>query len=195
MYSQNLEEHYILNHFKGKQGTFLDVGAYDGIDLSNTRALAELGWGGICFEPNPNIFEKLCHNQMKYNNIYCYKMALGEFNGTFTMQMNNTYYSTLKKSETQRWNNQYEFKEVDVEVIDFKTFMITSPYKTFDFISIDCEGVDYEVLIQMDLNDLKTSMICVETNGKETQKYVDYVKKFGRFNLVHMNPENIILAR
>ena len=41
MYSQNQEEKYILKHFKDKQGTFLDLGAYDGKELSNTRALVE----------------------------------------------------------------------------------------------------------------------------------------------------------
>ena len=37
------------------KGTFLDLGAYDGVDLSNTRALTELGWAGVCIEPNPVI--------------------------------------------------------------------------------------------------------------------------------------------
>ena len=50
MYSQNNEEEIILNFFKEKKGIFLDLGAYDGIGLSNTRALAEKGWKGVCVE-------------------------------------------------------------------------------------------------------------------------------------------------
>ena len=61
-YSQNNEQEFILNYFNGYKGTFLDLGAYDGIELSNTRALMELGWLGMCFEPNPDIYLRLKQN-------------------------------------------------------------------------------------------------------------------------------------
>jgi FkbM family methyltransferase len=195
-YSQNMEQDYILAHFKDKKGTFLDLGAYDGKDLSNTRALMELGWDGICFEPNPDIFEKLAENCMQFKNVLCYEMAVGELDGTFQMQMNDTYYSTLKESEVERWKTtDFKFSSVDVEVIRFDTFMLTSPYKTFNFITVDCEGVDYEVLTQIDLDAVGCEMVCVETNGKETQKYIDYINKFNGFRVVHINAENLIMAR
>ncbi len=194
MYSQNNEEEFILDYFKEFKGTFLDLGAYDGKDLSNTRALMERGWNGICFEPNPTIFEKLANNCMEFKNVYCYEMAMGTINGTFKLNANDTYYSTLIDSELERWKGTFEFKEVECEVIDFETFMITSPFKTFDFISIDCEGIDYEILKQIDLNKVGCKMVCVETNGKETNKYINYIKEFG-FHLVTSNPENIIMAK
>jgi FkbM family methyltransferase len=194
-YSQNNEEHYIVQHFQSVDGTFLDLGAYNGIDLSNTRRLMELGWRGICFEPNPTIFESLANNCMQFKDVLCYEMAIGEMDGTFKMQMNDTYYSTLKESEVQRWaTTDFKFVEEEVEVICFDTFMKTSPYHYFDFISIDCEGVDYEVLKQIDLDKVRCKMVCVEHNGKETQKYIDYIAKFG-FNVIHINPENLIMAR
>jgi hypothetical protein len=46
-YSQNKEEEVILNYFNGHVGTFVDLGANDGITFSNTRALAERGWKGV----------------------------------------------------------------------------------------------------------------------------------------------------
>ena len=72
MYSQNQEEQYILNHFKDKQGTFLDLGAYDGKELSNTRALVEQGWAGCCVEPHPTICEQLEKNCLEYSKIFCF---------------------------------------------------------------------------------------------------------------------------
>ncbi len=42
MYSQNNEEEVILNHFKNFKCTFLDLGAYDGIDLSNPKHESEV---------------------------------------------------------------------------------------------------------------------------------------------------------
>jgi hypothetical protein len=38
-------------------------------------------------------------------------------------------------------------------------------------------------------------MVCVETNGKETQKYIDYINKFKGFKVIHVNAENLIMAR
>lgn len=40
MFSQNQEEKYTLEYFKNFKGRFLDIGAADGVGLSNTRALA-----------------------------------------------------------------------------------------------------------------------------------------------------------
>jgi len=195
MYSQNQEEIYILNHFKNQQGSFLDIGAYDGKDLSNTRALMELGWAGVCFEPNPDVFEKLCYNCLDFRNVYCYELAVGTIDGTFSLNSNDTYYSTLVDSEMSRWEGKFEFKPIECEVITFDSFMTTCPIQTFDFISIDCEGIDYDILKQINLDLVECRMVCVETNGKETQKYIDYISKFEGFRVVHVNAENLIMAR
>lgn len=197
MYSQNSEEAYIVNYFKSKNiiGTFLDCGAYDGVDLSNTRALAEQGWSGICVEPMSKAFEKLCLNYKENKNVYCYEVALGLVNGIFHFNENDTYYSTISDAETKRWvsDSTIKFKKKEVEVLDFDTFLKQSHFKKFDFISIDCEGVDYDILTQMDLKALECKMICVEHNSVDTKKYIDYIEKFG-FKTVHINPENLLMA-
>ena len=43
-YSQHNEQEIILNFFNGRIGRYLDIGAFDCVDMSNTLALAELGW-------------------------------------------------------------------------------------------------------------------------------------------------------
>ena len=60
-YSQSGQDAYVISHFKNKRnGTFIDIGANDGISLSNTYYLEkELGWSGICFEPIPDIFSRM----------------------------------------------------------------------------------------------------------------------------------------
>jgi FkbM family methyltransferase len=195
MYSQNNEEEVILNHFKNFKGTFLDLGAYDGVDLSNTRALTQLGWSGICVEPNPVIFERLCDNLKAFNKVIEYKFAIGTENKTVTMQMNDSYYSTVKQSEVDRWRGAFKFESAEVQMLDFKSFLEFSKYKTFDFISIDCEGLDYEILAQINLDEVECKMVCVETNSKETDKYINYISKFEGFKIISMNSENLIMAR
>ena len=58
-YSQNNEQEIILNLFKGRTGTFLDIGANDGITLSNTYALSLQGWKGLLVEASPKAYERL----------------------------------------------------------------------------------------------------------------------------------------
>ena len=195
MYSQNQEEKYILKHFKDKQGTFLDLGAYDGKELSNTRALIELGWAGCCVEPHPTICAELEKNCLGFDKVFCFEIAIGKANGIFQLNANPTYYSTLIDSEMERWKNtDFEFKPIDVEVFDFKTFQSISPYNTYDFISIDCEGLEIDILHQMDLDKLQCKMICVEWNGKNFAIFDEYMKRFN-MRLIHTNPENLIYVK
>lgn len=194
MYSQNNEEQVISDYFGSKTGSFLDLGAYDGINLSNTRYLVENGWNGVCLEPHPEIFKKLKENLKDYPNIYCYELAMGNKNGKFKLNANDTYYSTLIDSETERWIGAYQFVDMECEVIDFKSFMKITPMTEFDFISIDCEGLDYDILTQINLSEVKCSLICVETNGKETSKYIDYISQFN-FKVFCINSENLIMGK
>lgn len=56
-YAQNGEDD-ILARFFGEQrgGFFVEVGAHDGVQFSNTLLFEQRGWRGICVEPNPQTF-------------------------------------------------------------------------------------------------------------------------------------------
>ena len=54
--------------------------------------------------------------------------------------------------------------------------------------------MDYDVLIQMNLTELDCKVLCVEFNGKDMQKYVDYATQHG-MALVQQNPENLIFLK
>lgn len=194
-YSQNNEQNYIVDYFKNSYpSTFLDIGAYDGIDLSNTRALMELGWNGVCVEPNDTIFEKLKQNTKDFTGVECYKVAIGETNEEKTFYQNDTYYSTLSTGDMYKWAGAgMHFTESKIQVVTFETFLQQSKYKLFDFITIDAEGFDFAILKQMDLIDLGCKMICIEHNSENTQEYFSILKKYN-MNIMHVNPENIIAA-
>src|SRR2546426_6776147 len=65
-YSQHSQDRFIDNFllYGKREGVFVDVGAYDGVALSNTYYFEkELGWTGICIEPNPIAYESLVKNR------------------------------------------------------------------------------------------------------------------------------------
>jgi FkbM family methyltransferase len=200
MYSQNQEEIYIIDYFKDFKGTLLDIGANDGKTFSNSLRLIEMGWKGYLVEPSPKAFSKLTELHKGNANVECLQIAIGQNNETAVLHESGWHLehrtdvallSSLKKEETKKWK-RVKFEDSQVEVINYKTFTDLVVVKDFDFITIDAEGMDWEILSQIDLTNCK--LVCVETNSIETEKYIDYCKGFG-MRLVYKNAENIIMVK
>jgi FkbM family methyltransferase len=204
-YSQSNEQEAILKYFGDFVGTFLDLGSNDGVTLSNTRALAELGWCGCFVEPSPVAFSKLksLYEKEKKGCFYLYNCAVGLTNGTATLHDSGTLLkvgdtglvSTLVKKETERFSRTVQYSDVEVKVYRWKTLLNRLSIKKFDFLSVDCEGLDHDILIQIDLKDVK--LLCIEVNGnKELEaKILEYTSKFGMSNVIYRSAENVIIAR
>lgn len=200
MYSQNNEDEIILDYFNGKVGKFLDLGANDGITLSNTRALAERGWQGVLVDASPRAFKRLENNYKGLHNFHLYNIAVSSETGI--VQFNESgpllgthdvgLVSTFHNSEMDRFKSVVNYETVEAKCLTWDAFIAGSPIKEFDFVSIDIEGNEMQVLPFMDLS--KTQLICIEWNGKENLKY-EYEKYLHGFDLMHTNGENLIYGR
>lgn len=63
-FSQHNEDRWLLaNGHLPDHGYFVDVGAFDGVNLSNTLMLEEMGWQGICIEADPRSWVPLLRNR------------------------------------------------------------------------------------------------------------------------------------
>jgi FkbM family methyltransferase len=80
-YSQNSEEDVILDYFGNFKGHLLDIGANDGITLSNSREMIVRGWGGVLVEPSPTAFKKLKYLYLDHSKIDLLNVAIGATNG------------------------------------------------------------------------------------------------------------------
>ena len=209
MHSQNLEEQYILEYFGVYNGTFLSIGENDGETFSNVRALALKGWRGVCVEPSPKAFERLEKLYKDNKGVYCYPYAIGNHNGAEVLKQSGALcstsdvglVSTFDAKEPERWKRHQvpgtthrgvEFEDVAVKMFRWKTFYNRLKIKTFDFVSIDCEGFDLDILKQMDVTDVKC--ICLEWNGKPELKEA-FDKQLGGFKVIYTSGENLIYAR
>jgi len=200
MHSQNKEEEYILKYFEGKTGTFLSLGENDGTTFSNVRALALLGWSGVCVEPSPRAFQKLKNLYDGNKNIFCYQVAIADHNGKGMLQESGplcsaadvALVSTFHQSEMDRFKRTVTYEPVEVKTFRWKTFLNRLKFKKFDFISIDCEGNDLCILQQIDLTD--TQCICLEWNSKPELKTA-FEKYLGGFKLIYTSGENLIYGR
>lgn len=200
MFSQNDEERIILEYFGNFKGVFAEIGANDGITFSNTYALAEMGWAGVCIEPSPKAFKKLSELYKDRGNIDLYNVALGAKTETVILSESSSLesendiglVSTLKDSEKERFKDVVTYGDVEVQCWNWELFMHITPLTDFNFISMDIEGSELDVLPHMDLS--KTRLICLEWNLKEELK-TEYEKYLSGFSLIHTTPENLIYGR
>lgn len=201
-YSQNGEQKIILNYFKEFKGTVLDIGANDGITLSNSYALIQNGWNGVLVEPCEKVYDKIAsvHKGKDFigvNAAISNKDGDTEFfeSGTHLHNGDHSLLSTLKPSEMGRWvGTGTDFMPTTVRSITFETLLQETKVKFFDFITIDAEGFDYEILSQINLNKVECKMLCIETNSIQDSKFIAYCMKFGM--RVHFkNSENLIFTR
>lgn len=199
-YSQNAEQDIILNYFQSHKGTFLDLGANDGITFSNTRALAETGWLGVLVDASPKAFKKLEENYKNKIDFHLYNIAIGRQNGIAKFhesgaligQDDVALVSTFHQHEMDRFKSAVQYEEIEVKCLTWSAFLAGCPIKDFDFISMDIEGNEMDVLPYMDLTN--TKMICIEFNGNEELKR-EYEKYLFGFQLIYTSGENLIYAR
>lgn len=201
-YSQNAEQAAILNYFGEFKGSFLSIGENDGQTLSNVRALAESGWCGVMVEPAPIAFAKLkqLYGDTKKGCFYLYDCAIGLHNGKTTLHDSGSLLktgdtslvSTIVEEETKRFSSVLSYTPVEVNVFKWKTFLNRLKIKKFDFMSIDCEGVDADILDQMDVTEVRC--LCIEWNGHENLKE-RFSKKMDGFKIIYTSAENLIFAR
>ena len=202
MYSQNNEEQIIADYFQGRIGTFLEIGANDGKTLSNCYALALQGWNGVCVEPSPQVFNKLKNTYLHNDKIKCIKVAIGKENkmvkffdsGSLLSDEDKSLVSSTIENETVKWRRNVKFTEIEVEQIDIDNLIERTGVGTFELISIDAEGLDYQILSQIDLNKVGCQILVVEWNSLSKSLYTLYCESFG-MKLVAENQENLIFAR
>lgn len=208
-YSQNGEQGVILNYFGGKRGALLDIGANDGQTLSNSRALVELGWYALLVEPAERAFAKLMENSLHLGDgatnfyrtkegeavmnvsrgrMFCVNAAITPQDGPVDFwdcgvhlrRDDTSLLSTTRPETLVRWKRSGEqFTKTTVRGITFDTLLKETGLSHFDFISIDCEGADWDVLRQIDLAAVGCRMLCVEVNGNDDRVFTEYAIKHG----------------
>lgn len=202
-FSQNNEQDIIIAHFGAANGIFLDMGANDGERLSNSRALALMGWSGVCVEPSPQAFQRLRSLYKDRPDIECHNVGMCEGNGPAILHESGEHLgngdiallSTANSKEMERWTSTgAKFTPTEMECVMFAELLKRSEYAHFDFITMDIEGLDYEVLSQIDLRAVGCRMLIVEFNGKEEYRYIQYCREYG-MHLRHKNAENLIFIR
>lgn len=171
--AQDLIAYMILKN--KKTGFYVDIAAHDGISYNNTYLFERLGWDGFCVEASPSTFEILRKNRK----CDCYNKAvfsknIGKTRFAFTnASMINTLEISLTKEHKKRMESEskQQVEYVEVETIGFNELMENYPNVThIDFMSLDIEGGELEVLKGIDFNKYSFGVMTIEHNDVEPAK-------------------------
>ncbi len=160
-------------------GGCIDVGATDGVNINNTLHFEENGWYSLCIEPNPNFFKNL-----EKNRKHSLKLAISdhnedqcEFNVVNLNGINEEAISGLKIDEKLiQQHSMFDIKInkilCDVRTLDYCIDNYYN-YNSIDFVSIDTEGTELDVLKGFNINKWQPRLLVIENNWND-----DYVEKY-----------------
>ena len=148
-YSQYYEDVLLRKVFKNKIGTCVEVGANDGITFSNTLLFERLGWICVLIEPDPNLYRKILLNRKHSISINIAASDKKVKSKNFYIPKNQNLYSSLEIKSTMSDSlsaNKVSIRQTKVTCDTLDRILFVSGIKTIDFISIDVEGHEMNVL-------------------------------------------------
>lgn len=189
-FSEYAQDRFVVGFFaKKRSGFFVDIGAFDGVNLSNTFALEKYyGWNGICVEPSEK-FSELVKNRK----CICLNCAvLGKnFSASFVYYKNSALQSGIEGfvNEAEAKKQGYNISEKSVFNVKTKTLQSlleenNAPYFV-DYLSLDTEGCEFEILKDFDFSKYKFGVITAEHNKNKKLRKDTYflLQKNGYFRI------------
>lgn len=182
----NLDEN-LEKYLNFDNGTFLEIGANDGFKQSNTYYYERIrNWKGVLIEPIPILFEQ-CKKLRKRSEVFNYICSEPEYSGSckniryadLMSQVSGTF--DHKNDEEKHINRGLEIQkidksfEVEVECLTLSKVINKSSFNNFDFMSIDVEGHELQVLKGLNLEKHAPSYLLVETWDHEKKEIINYL--------------------
>lgn len=175
-----------------QNGRYLEIGAYNGVDYSNTWFLTEQrGWSGVMVEAGLHAFIKLLENHGGNDKITLIHGAVG-VNGAALQQFWNcpTTFSTTEKGNYNKFIHEGFSPQYWVPTLSLSTIMAVAG--SIDVLSIDTEGTSVEIFKAFtSIGYAKPRCICVEHDGR-VDEVLGHAAMYG-YRQIMGNEENIVM--
>jgi FkbM family methyltransferase len=150
-----------------RDGYFIELGAYDGVDLSNTYSLEkELGWSGICIEALPDMFALLEKNRA----CICVQSAVYSEGGLEFEFSDDKYLSGITQ-HIDKHMEAIEFPKIKVQTRTLTDIMDEHNMPSYiEYLSLDTEGSELEILRGIDWSRYSFGYINIEHNFVEPRR-------------------------
>lgn len=168
-YSQLGQDIEVLKKYK--TGYYVEIGASDGIELSNTYLLEKNGWAGICIEPIPARYEKLVKNRK----AVCYNKAVyhtSDLEVVFSIANRYDLLSGIKQHITKYRKEVFSnYTDILVQTKTLTDILDDAEAPKFiEYLSLDTEGTELDILRSVDHSKYTFGIIDVEHNYEEPRR-------------------------
>jgi FkbM family methyltransferase len=165
-YAQRGEDKKLREYFPDKHhGFYIDVGAWDPTLDSVTKHFYDDGWHGVNIEPVPYYWERLVAERQRDTNL---NLAVGDFIGNRMFNyIHGTGLSTFHEGHAESGSRGRQREMIHTTVITLnRVFEHYVPANQFvDFLKIDVEGYEGEVLLGLDLSKHRPGVMCIEATA------------------------------
>lgn len=185
-FAQNFQDLFALWLFNGKQhGYFVEFGALNGRDFSNSYTLEKAGWDGIVAEPHPDFIERV----RAVRNCHVCDLCVYDSSGLiveFRTVVGRPALSAI--GETQLDDNKSALRERyrshPVRTISLGDLLdhYSAP-DDIDFISIDTEGSEARILSSFDFKRRLVRSFCIEHNDVQRSQLAAIMRGHGYQNI------------
>lgn len=181
--------------------SYLDIGAHHPLALSNTALFYKKGCRGINIEANPNLikyFKRLRPKDISIN------VGVGAVESVMSFYiMEDSTLSTFSEPEsTKMIAAGKKLREIiKVPVLPINNVIQKYSHGQFpDFLSLDVEGIDFEILKGIQFNSSYPKIICVEAAeyspigaGRRKTEIIDFLQSKGYFEYANTNLNAIMV--
>lgn len=163
-FSQKGEDLFIDTYFDHKKkGFYVDIGAYHPSRYNNTKFFYDRDWNGINIEPTPSRIKLFMNDRPRDINL---NIGIGNKSEKVTFhEFDSEALSTFSKEEANSLMQVgYKFKKkTKIQMYRLEDVMKKHVKSDIDFMTVDTEGLDVEVLKSNNWNKYRPKLLCIET--------------------------------
>jgi FkbM family methyltransferase len=178
---------------KKENGFYIELGAFNGLDSSNTAFFEfNRGWSGILIEPSFGSYQDCIKNRPK---SVCINAACvsDEYNSdTISGDFNNVTMASVGGLRTANYLGIEVDKNIlkTVPALTLNSILDSNNCTNIDFLSLDAEGYELEILKGLNLNKYRPKYMLIEIYNNEYNLIENYLsgngysmlENFSKFN-------------
>lgn len=169
-YAQNYEDVLLRRAFPDQtNGFFVDIGAFHPVKNSVTQHFQLRGWSGVNIDPDEKNIELFNQLRPKDTNL-CF--AIGQKDGdTKIYSLPNTSRTTALAELAASYKKRgLEIRECEVPTRTLASLLDEYASRTIDFLKIDVEGAEYDVIVGGDWQRHRPRIVLAEATYPETDR-------------------------
>ena len=151
------EQSVVADYFRGRIGLFVEVGAYQPIEYSQTYHLEQLGWSGILIEPLEDHAQALRANRRA--RVFDVACGAPENHGIMMPMYVSGGLSTFR---TTRNRSLLSSETKLIKMVTLDSILSLAGIEKIDLLSIDVEGLEVQVLRGFDMRRFKPRLVLLE---------------------------------